>query len=232
MKKILETLKRKWAEYLLEMIVIMFGILGAFMLNNWNEGKKERLQEIQLLTELHADLVETENNFVRNINSARQAIQSKNVIIDIIEQELPYSDSLQQHFKRFWYVNRPELIKTTYSSIENWQISNLSNDSLRREIVSLFQSGEVYLELLKESQWDVHMAGHYQNLLGLLFDFRDIYNTKPFDYKLLLKSKDYAKKERVALGTLIIVTDGRESILQQVKQLKENVKMEITRLSK
>ncbi len=56
MKKIFKTLKKKWAEYLLEILVIMIGILGAFMLNSWNEDRKERIEEISLLKDLDSDL--------------------------------------------------------------------------------------------------------------------------------------------------------------------------------
>jgi len=56
MKKILETLKQKWAEYLLEIIVIMFGILGAFTLNNWNEERKNDLRAQNIIQEVMANL--------------------------------------------------------------------------------------------------------------------------------------------------------------------------------
>jgi hypothetical protein len=56
MKKIIEILKRKWPEYLIEILVITIGVLSAFMLNNWNESRKRENLKIEYLTSLQRDL--------------------------------------------------------------------------------------------------------------------------------------------------------------------------------
>ena len=57
MKRILETLKRKWPEYLLEIFVITIGILVAFALNNWNDERHDKRQETQYLLALNEDIL-------------------------------------------------------------------------------------------------------------------------------------------------------------------------------
>jgi hypothetical protein len=56
MKRILSILKEKWPEYILEILVITIGILGAFLLNSWNEQNKDQQNANNILVDYRNDL--------------------------------------------------------------------------------------------------------------------------------------------------------------------------------
>ena len=77
MKRILETLKQKWPEFLLEILVIMIGILGAYTLNNWSEERKTDTIVKGYLRNIKNDMI------ADSISLLNGSLRNKDLISDI-----------------------------------------------------------------------------------------------------------------------------------------------------
>jgi hypothetical protein len=71
MKRILSTLSQKWPEYLIESIVIVASILGAYALDNWNTERIETRKAHSFLAEL-ADELKASEKFLNECISFHQ----------------------------------------------------------------------------------------------------------------------------------------------------------------
>jgi hypothetical protein len=56
MKKIFQVIKNRWAEYVIEILVIIIGITLSLFFNNLKESNAERKEEIKLLASIHENL--------------------------------------------------------------------------------------------------------------------------------------------------------------------------------
>lgn len=142
LRTILKHLKSQWYKYVIEVVVVIVGILIAYNLEQWSEARNNKKKEIEILKEfkraLAADLAEMQGNIAMH----EYSITSSRVILKAIKDNLSYHDSLDACFA---YTHAFTVFSGRVGPIEqlkNTNLSIVSNDELRLEIVSMYD--EVY----------------------------------------------------------------------------------------
>ncbi len=153
MKKILTTLSDKWAEYILEILVITLGILGAFLLNNWNEQRKTNLATRDALRNVMEDLRQDSVQFQFHVvNSDRIARNLRKTINNLLEEKS--DDSLEYYFQRSSGYLVAVVHNSAFQSMnEQGLIPNIQDEELRLAIMRYFNFAQPSVVKLREFEY-------------------------------------------------------------------------------
>lgn len=153
MNRILTTLSQKWPEFLLEILVITIGILGAYMLNNWNEGRKSNRATDRALISVLEDLRQDSVQFGFHVsNSQRIADNLKRTVLNLLE-EGP-DDSLEFYYQR----SRGYLVAVVNNSAfqsmnEQGLVAAIPDDDLRINLMNYFNFVQQNVIELREFEY-------------------------------------------------------------------------------
>ena len=121
-----------------EIFLVVIGILIALNINNWNENQKQLKLEKEILGEVKIGLESDYINISNVIKDHRNFINSQDIIIDWIESEKEYTDSLIPHFKHTtwtsWFLPKD----AQFESLKQFGIRNISNGELGDQINNLY----------------------------------------------------------------------------------------------
>ena len=85
----------KYLKYAIgEIFLVMIGILLALQINNWNENRRGTTLEIDILKEVKNGLITDLEDAKFNLNSQEETYASQDLIINWLESNLAYNDSL------------------------------------------------------------------------------------------------------------------------------------------
>lgn len=143
-----------------EIALVVVGILIALQINIWNEHRKTREIEINLLLELKDDLKETKTDLITDIEKTEQLLVTTNTLYKtIIENGVSNSTpfALPTGFILETAMLFPKL--SAYQAIQSEGITIISNHDLRKKITDFYQlhlsrvtAAESFLEALNNEE--------------------------------------------------------------------------------
>lgn len=161
--------ENKFSNYLIyalgEIILVVLGILIALQINNWNENRKIKNKEIETLKEIRSDLIQNIDDIDVNIKSLIVSKEANEIIIDHIENSLPYNDSLRYYFANLYPYIVFTMNQTTYDNLKQIGLNLISNDSLKNNISDLYANQYSSYRMFEKT----YLVEHHNNYIKPIY---------------------------------------------------------------
>lgn len=212
-----------------EIVLVVIGILIALQINNWNEVRKDKKQEIKLLKQLQTDLTANEveiNGLIKRIKINKAAMDSllTNLKNEKYVAKFPIYVALI-HRKSFFNNSN-----SGYKLIGNGMAKLIANDSLLNGILQLYEKDFVNI-LTRQDLMNDKIENKMYPLTNELFKINtnislqlnefDVVASEiyiPLDFMSLTKNQNY-------INNLIQLNKTFEIRLSYLKLTKEKLAM-------
>ncbi len=207
-----------------EVLLVVIGILIALQINNWNEWRKDRIKEKEILIELAVTITNNIERIDKHNQDATRNNDSRDIIISLFIEKPPFSDSLKRHF----FVSSLGYEISTlnyggYEMLKNEGFNILKSAMIRKEIVNLFEISFMNLskeEMEKRSEVYVADVARY-----LIKNFTD--RGKPNDYFALLNDQSYVENLKAMKMHESWLMEVRIETLEESKRVLQLIKDEL-----
>lgn len=232
MKKIIKHLKENWIRHGFETLVVIMGVLIAFTLNDWNEARKNRDIEIRILSEIRENLILDFEDHNENTNYLSHVVRSSQIILDHLNNDLPYHDSLASHFAWLPMAANFDPINSGYDLWLSEGVSIVTNDSIRLRISKIYGKDYKWLrDFLKDRQYN----NNQPLFLDMMKKFRifELLNRGiPRDFEGLKDDDDFKVLVQQNAYSIKFTLDAYLRIMDDCDQLINDLQSEIERLQK
>ena len=236
---------RKFNKYLFyalgEVLIIIIGILVAVQINNWNEKQHDEVIEIVILKTIKTDLKTDHSAYVHDLDVHEQQIESSQIIIEHLEHNKPYHDSLARHFLETCNYTVTAINSGGYETLKSLGVGLVSNTELRKEIIFLYDVQYSFLfEMAKDLQDNFNYgekyifntrfveAENYNMRLGDHLEAVEVHGSMiPLDFEKLKNDNEYKYYLRTTKNKHILYLGILNEIMGNISQLISSIEQEL-----
>ncbi len=178
-----------WKYAFRELFLIVTGILVALTINNWNDGRKQKQNEIKMLKELKSSLNSDLQDLESNIAWLEKYAKSKEILMDT--EKTGYHDTLNNHLNSLIYDDIYLVVnRGSFESLKSLGLYLISNDSIRLEVVNLYEYSYKVQEI-NENKRNNYIAAKAKEFAKEVMLLHELPEGKQARYKNLFENTDF-----------------------------------------
>lgn len=237
-KLIMKNQTGKYLRYAIgEIALVMIGILLALQVNNWNEKRISKTNEINTLLQLNSDLktnlIELTDlkSFIKNRADAGPKI------LHHFKTSNKSTDSLRLWIEEFSGGNIFNNANTTYKNIENNENNIISNDSLRLKITLIYETEfanvhrrEAMFNNRQRPVYKAQLFEHFKIGPTMLNIGNQLACNTPKNYKALIKDDDFKTALVDAYNFRLLRIRWLTRTIENLEKLIRDIELEVKKL--
>ncbi len=168
--------KRRWTNYLIELLIVIIGISIAFWVNNLGLKNKNKLEKHSYLTVIRNDLRTDSLRLTRNIKNNEIKIEKLIKALDFIEKTAPI-DSVYMNITRIGLIDffKPDNFTIT-SLLQSGDLKLIDSEETKKELLRLLKVYESIDNMQKN-----FLQALDDNYFPILLTKVDMTKNKPID---------------------------------------------------
>ena len=215
-----------------EILLVVIGILIALSINNWNEKRKESIQELKILKNLGDDIKYNVLS-IKSTYSSDSLIASRNrFLLKILkDNKSEYTDSLQIHFGGItrYYIFSPR--KMAFEALKSEGLEIIKNDSLRSEVIKLYDENYLLNSHMIDLRKEIHINS--KNLYNKkLFTLADVGRKVPVNFNALKSDIEFINSLSYITAESRNFLGHYQNMLRKTESVENIILKEIQKLTK
>jgi hypothetical protein len=219
-----------WSKFLIEFISVFIAVVFAFALNNWNDNRKDNNAEMKILDEISNGLTKDLDDIKLNIHGHEEGIIACKYWRKVINNTEFSQDSVLVNYlnltRDFVSINN----KAGYETLKSKGLELIKNDSLRLEIISLYEYDFKTLEKLEETYGEMQFQNSYYKELNEIISpflvFENNGNINALNLPIDVNKKD----QNIFLAYLWKIEMNRNFILYYYSEMKKKTRKLISNI--
>ncbi|MGC4234209.1 MAG: hypothetical protein QM594_14610 [Niabella sp.] len=227
---------KKWKEYIFQFILIFVSVFLAFFLTQWSLSQDDKISENKILTEINNGINSDLEDFETNISGHTLSLRAISVIRNWIDSKPVPQDSIGLFYNILFRNFTPIINQSGYESLKFTNLKTITNDSLRFQIINLY---EYYYKILEKLEDNVIEMQDFENfyeptntILSPYFEFDETGRLA----KLIIPHNLTKAQKQELLSYLWKLENNKKfkifrynNVIEEIKKVDKNIKRELNK---